>query len=576
MAKVIPDHIDSDDPSRDGERIVMQLLMSPDVPGIALYSNKHHNDDLKMVSESDFLYICNRGIITFEVKGGVAITRKDGVWYSTTRAGNINEIHNPFSQSDGCYYDVTKKIKEIYGIKSPQNNFLIGYGVIFPQCIFTSQSADLNTEVLFDCRQNFKDFRSYIDSVFNYWEKRYETQREVLAERGVFIPEKTGLSDIQVKQMFDLFCGDFKVVPSLKLTIQNISQKFQMLTDNQYDALAIAEENKRVVIKGAAGTGKSFLALRQVALCAAMQKRVLYVCYNSNMAEYARCSVEMSPYTTVTTYHALIMAAMHNLSMYSMGVDEISKVFLENPPETEKYDYLIIDEGQDILKPSVLDVLDYFLDGGLQDGDWTIYLDHNQNIFNKDKEYEEAWELMRAVYNPTVFPLLKNCRNTKQITQSTAVVTGIPPVKDSRVDGEPVIPVFYKDKHDFLKQLRARVGEIINGGVSPSSIVILSKHKKENSILSDVESICNLRITEREDIKQYKENILNYYTVQSYKGLESDVVFLIDVEGFDDDNDVRMNYVGMTRAKISLFMFMESSLEMEYNMKIMKGLSLLS
>ena len=45
-----------------------------------------------------------------------------------------------------------------------------------------------------------------------------------------------------------------------------------------------------------------------------------------------------------------------------------------------QYDLLVMDEGQDIIKPIYLYCLDALLKGGFEKGKWVIFYDEKQNI----------------------------------------------------------------------------------------------------------------------------------------------------------------------------------------------------
>ena len=73
---------------------------------------------------------------------------------------------------------------------------------------------------------------------------------------------------------------------------------------------------------------------------------------------------------------------------------------------------------------------------------------------------------------------------------------------------------------------------LLSSGISSKDIVILSRYKMENSMLSEVKKVCNLEVEENSNIKILRDRCLNYFTVQSFKGLESKIVFYIDIDGF--------------------------------------------
>ena len=65
-----------------------------------------------------------------------------------------------------------------------------------------------------------------------------------------------------------------------------------------------------------------------------------------------------------------------------------------------QYDLLIMDEGQDILKPLYLYSLDCLLKGGLDHGIWAVFYDEKQNIYNP--EYQDGMDILRS-YSHTKF-----------------------------------------------------------------------------------------------------------------------------------------------------------------------------
>lgn len=78
-----------------------------------------------------------------------------------------------------------------------------------------------------------------------------------------------------------------------------------------------------------------------------------------------------------------------------------------------QYDLLIMDEGQDILRPVYQYSLDVLLKNGLENGDWTIFCDEKQNIYNP--EYADGIDIVTS-YSNTKFKLYVNeCTAPKQV-----------------------------------------------------------------------------------------------------------------------------------------------------------------
>ena len=222
MANLIPNEIDQEDSRRDGERLVFEWLSSDEIPGTAFYSLLQKNHKHKLIGEVDFLYVCDRGLLCIEVKGGQDIFRESHKWFSKSKNGKINAIHNPFVQAKDCSYALKSYFEDTYGYNSKQARYLIGYAVVFPECRFTGDGNDLVTEVMFDGRYSVDDFGKYLNNVFDYWER-------LEIERHGYHPQK--LNNAELRQVLDLLRGDFSVVPSMSLELQHVERKMLLLTE---------------------------------------------------------------------------------------------------------------------------------------------------------------------------------------------------------------------------------------------------------------------------------------------------------------------------------------------------------
>lgn len=567
MAKMIPDYIDQEDPRRNGERMVFDWFSNKDIPGTVYYSIHQKNHKKKLIGEVDFLYVSKRGFLCVEVKGGEDIYRKDRQWFSVNKNGVHNEIHNPFYQALQCQNALKDLFKDTYGKFSAQANYLVGYAVIFPECRFTGDGNDLVTEVMFDGRYNVLDFLAYLDKVFDYWEKLEK-------ERHNYTPSK--LTEDQLRQANDLLRGDFHVVPSMHLELQHVDQKMAELLEEQYDVLDVAEDNSRVIIQGAAGTGKTLLALELARKNAAKGKKVLYVCYNSNMAEYAEASTKDCLGVEVRTYHSLMMELLEDMSLFKLAPTELAKMVSSKKNEIkQRYSLIIIDEGQDLFFAEVFESVGTLLEGGLEKGRWVVFLDPNQNIFHPNEEFEQAMEYIRELYHPAMLSLKTNCRNTQPIASRTSALTITPPAKNLKLSGPKVVTKTYHDSMEFKTTFTKELQSLLASGISANDIVVLSRYKKDNSLLAGIKTLCNLNVVEQTSIKTFRDRSLNFYTVQSFKGLESKIVFYIDVDGFASIEDRMMNYVAMSRACLRLYLFYDEARKQDYQDTLDKGTDLL-
>lgn len=117
---------------------------------------------------------------------------------------------------------------------------------------------------------------------------------------------------------------------------------------------------------------------------------------------------------------------------------------------------------------------------------------------------------------------------------------------------------------ELVSKLKYRIQSLITGGIRPHNIIILSKYKLKNSGLKNTTYICNYSIKEMHDLLETDRNSIKYYTVQSFKGLDEDIIFYIDIDGFSDVNNRMLNYVGLSRAKSLLYAYYKESVKEDF------------
>lgn len=180
------------------------------------------------------------------------------------------------------------------------------------------------------------------------------------------------------------------------------------------------------------------------------------------------------------------------------------------------------------------------------------------------------------MYSPTVHSLNKNWRNTAQIGRRTSRLTTVPAAKFMKVDGPKVIARRNcVSKSSLVKTLRQDLHGLLMGGVRSKDIVVLSPYSYDKSSMADVHEICNLHVVSPKYVSQSGSGCINFYTVQSFKGLESSVVLYIDIPGFNDIKHRQINYVAMSRARALLYMYIGEDIEEEYDEAMDRGISIL-
>jgi superfamily I DNA/RNA helicase len=236
-----------------------------------------------------------------------------------------------------------------------------------------------------------------------------------------------------------------------------------------------------------------------------------------------------------------------------------------------KFDKLIIDEGQDLIREEYLRLFDAMLKGSLVNGNWEIYGDFEQQSIFAQLSKAEMFELINHYSQPAKFYLKINCRNTKQIGEETSLISGFskPPFLLEYLEGIPVEYSFYNSKKNQSDLLVMHINQLLEKGLSLHDLIIVSPRKYENSCVNIISVISIREIRHTNEIYP-GQNYYSFATVQSFKGMECNYVILTDIEDLKSDNAKSLLYVGMSRARYGLIILIADSIKGQYR-EILKG-----
>jgi DNA helicase IV len=142
--------------------------------------------------------------------------------------------------------------------------------------------------------------------------------------------------------------------------------------------------------------------------------------------------------------------------------------------------------------------------------------------------------------------LYKNCRNTENIALTSLRLLGSekkPKLLDGAVLGDNPEIGFAVGEEETVAMLNAEIDKHLDAGLT--NITVLTCKTEESSIIADR---CG-------DSKyNYKRGYIRFTTCRKFKGLESDVVILVDMDkdSFEDDLGKQLMYVGTSRARYKL------------------------
>lgn len=557
--KVIPPYINTI--TSNAERKIFELFTNSNDLGdwSCLHSFGLSSHISKREGEIDFLLVGKDGVFVLEVKGG-RVSRKDGLWFFTDRYGRTTQKReSPFTQAKLSLYSIRNELISHFG--DSVKDLVYGYGVVFPDIIFSSDSPEWSQEIVFDSRDLDIPIAKYVDRLSGYWTGRQHTSSQ---------PD----SDM-INKITNYLRGDFEAIPSLDLSISDSETEILKLTTEQYTALDAMEENPRTIFSGPAGTGKTLLALEKARRNQFRGISTIFLCFNRLLGLYLSDMIKKEKLDLIKVnslhqfFYETISQKGHGSKMFNFGDQRslFSKAYPEKFSElwpTDKYyRELIVDEGQDVLTPEYIDALDRIIDGGFENGRWTLFVDSEiqKNMYSSfDRDIYEKLKGYASIYQLTV-----NCRNTKPIAIQTEVVTGFPLGRIKKVQGLPVKYLWYLSPVDQAHKVSASINDILKEGIKAEEIAILSPKRYQDSLAGSG----RLRVvTGHYELGKKRRGesggLIGCGTVHSYKGLENSVIVLTDIDDISSEESKIVNYVGFTRPRAMLIVAINSRLKDQY------------
>lgn len=291
---------------------------------------------------------------------------------------------------------------------------------------------------------------------------------------------------------------------------------FARLLDSQARVLNFLQDQKTAVINGAAGTGKTLIAIER-AKQAAHSDRVLFLCFNALLKEDVARRCRDVPAIDVYTIPGYACKVCNSLEPnYSALTEE-----LMGHPEAFPYDHVVIDEGQDFGLKAIEDamVLETLRDIVESRQGNTMYLFYDKRQFVQGSTMPDF--LMDADCKLTLYV---NCRNTELIARSSLSAlneANDPKLKTlSNLGGPPLLyaNMDAKSQEEFVDRQIAALKSV---GIS--DIVVITCKTLNSSKLSSCFMGGN-------GPKKWKNQKVPVHTVRKFKGMEASAVILIDAD----------------------------------------------
>lgn len=566
MAKLLPPYIDKSCIST-AEKALFELFRNSSFTKnwIILHSLNLSQHTVRLYGEIDFLILIpGGGIFVMEVKGG-DVKCIDGVWHYTNKF-NVTNTSNvgPFNQARDAMFSLRSAIEKEFGKGHKFAKILFGYLCAFPHIKFDKQSVEYEPWQILDRDSINNCIQAFFENLIKQFKNKYKYQR--------WYTEKHSLPDVNdLNLLCDFLRGDFERVRTVQERLVEYDKEVKKYTEEQFRILDSIQLNERSVIQGCAGTGKTMIAIESAVRAAAEGKNVFLTCYNRLIGDWMEKQVEdWKDRITVSSLHSFIIkqskgydyddAKSNTQDFYSNYLPLLLRDIYQKGI-SKKFDKLIIDEGQDLIREEYLKLFDSMVIGGLQNGNWEIYGDFERQAIYAQLTRAEMLDMMKVSGQHSNFLLKINCRNTRQVGEETALISGFekPPFLLEHLEGVPVEYIFYKDEAHQISLLAQQLRKLSTSRLPFNEMTIISPRKYDYSCVSSLPGN-HIRELKNHSEVLLTQNFFGFATVQSYKGMENNYIIITDIEDMSSENAKSLLYVGMSRARYGLVLFISESM----------------
>ncbi|MCV7671388.1 NERD domain-containing protein [Micrococcus luteus] len=545
MARLIPPIFPEDAPP--GEKSVYRVLAEDRMTDdwIVLHSLNIAEHVRKPEGEADFVIIAPRlGILVVEVKSHQHFTFDDGVWRLGSQAPTTR---GPFKQASEAMYSIRKYlIRKKVDLSSTPVLSAVWFTEARARTMLRPTNEWFDWQIL-DSEDLKKDPIGTIRRAFEGGLANLEATFKGYSSGGV------GPSQTEAKQIAMLLRPNFEfgvVAGDVRAARQHQLVRF---VEEQFLALDAMSDNQAVLFTGPAGSGKTFLALEAARREIALGGNGTLMCFNKLLGRRLAADVD-EPRLSVGTFHSQLLAltglkvpeGAGELFWKNELPERAIEVLLElgEPP----FDFLIVDEIQDLLTEAYLDVLELTVKGGLAGGRVLMFGDFERQVIYNDGSGREL--LRERVPHMPSHRLSMNCRNLPRIGFSVNFFSGLTPgYQRFRRDDDGVNPVLlkYTRGEDQSPLLRQAVEALRDESFDLSEIVVLSPLAADSAAATTTDSWLRSVLVQADGLHAKKGKI-RFSSIQAFKGLEAPAVIVTDLDRVNVPNFQSVLYVGLTRA----------------------------
>jgi hypothetical protein len=513
MGQLIPEDFPLDQLANDAERQVVAALRDQLMDSWFIIPSLDMRGDTRDREADIVLLHHDLGVVLIEVKGHRMAVR-DGVWVGEQGTPLKPQ---PIDQARDNAYELRRRLRKLPGLEHIQ----VDYGIALPNT--RSIDGQLPLEV---------------DDVQVLTAVDLQDANTAVEDLALARHHSRVLDSEQMEGIVDVLCPDvaFSWDPQARVTATRL--RLHELCEAQISVLKPLAQNRRVVVKGAAGTGKTRLAIAWALQAWAAGERVLVTCFNDPLAEQLRNELPQEDRDLLVG--PFLRLALELPGMPPLDVpDDADAAWWDTvatghihkhwPLVGASFDTIVIDEAQDF-SPAWLAQLEWLLD---PDGSRRMLMlaDEGQGLYTRGFRFphpDDGW--VRA-------ELVANCRNAEPIARILRRKLGGAPAPAMAPAGLGVSWKVAATPELVTALVDAELQRLEDEGRDLTGVCVATFHTAlRDHLRSDLDLI---RWEDRDSGRVLCEN------VHRLKGLEFDTVILATDE---DEQDLAVLYVGISRA----------------------------
>lgn len=476
----------------------------------------------KVEGQIDFLLLTKYGILIIEVKGGGLRVDENDRYFSYSGSSEY-QTENPFNQAKDYTHSLKELIDEIvfvyravvlpseagFELKGPQ---LKGYdNLLFSRKNFAH--LDENEDEI-EINKLFYNF--LIDLAKSSRRKILKQLNPGWSNDKISRKSFEKYSELSSKKLKSLRSQLFPTQSSYGYNPDRINT--EIILKENHETLKGLRRNRKVIIQGAPGTGKTVLAKKFLAENILKQYKGIYYCANK-----------------------LIKTKIEHSIIRDYGISEnliTFKVFNENSINeilSEEIEFLIFDEAQEYFNQGLFELIEK-LEINMEHPKVLVLYDPKQTIhhnFNDIAFYTDFY--IENGFSHFLFDETYRCsQNKKIIAMSNNILIGND-IKSYSIASETV---------EILKEIKNIIDE--TKFLKAEQIILI-----HSDLIENFKKIASQYF--QSDLEELLENNINipsprikYTTPIKYRGLENKSVYLI-TKNIDEKSKVQ-NYIAVTRA----------------------------